>query len=126
MDVQPTVDGNKSRRLTRRAVAAAGIFVLLAILLWWLRSPSDPDDVTRVDGSVGCGEVVWFGVGGIIFVIAVVAGTALLVWGGVREARRRDRTGLVLMLAGVIGLALAWSARDFAIAVNEVSFYSCD
>jgi hypothetical protein len=92
----------------------------------WVQSPSDPDAYTRVDGSLGCFSDEWMLPGVVGLLIGLLAGLALLMWGGVREVRRRDRTGLALMLAGVIGLVLAGAAVGYVDAVDDAIRWSCD
>jgi hypothetical protein len=130
MDVQPMVNAGKPpaprRKVIRRALVVAAVFALVALVFLWVQFPTDPDADTRVDGSVGCFSDEWLFPGVIGFFIGVIAGLALLIWGGVREARRRDRTGLALMLAGVIGLVMAGAAVGYIDAVDEAIRWSCD
>jgi hypothetical protein len=78
-----------------------------------------------MDASLSCDIGAWDALGFMSLLIGVVAGLVLLIWGGVREARRRDRTGLALMLAGAIGLALVWEALRFLDAVSTAARFGC-
>jgi hypothetical protein len=96
-------------------LVAAGVFWLLALLFFWLQTPSEPGALTRVDPADPCLDQAdpWWTLGFVSLLTGGVVGPTLIIVGVIRLVRRADKSGAALILAGVLALAMAVSAWAF-------------